>query len=90
MAVGRAYLSQPEQFATSEQRRRAIATIEAGLRPGGMPAERFAARARAALGLLYVEEGDLAKARQQATIMHRITPEPEEQKMLLEAVGEVR
>ncbi len=90
MAVSRAYLSQPEQFAVSEQRRRAIATIEAGLRPGEMPAERFAARARAALGLLYVEEGDLAKARQQAMLMHRITPEPEEQKMLLEAVGEVR
>jgi tetratricopeptide (TPR) repeat protein len=89
MAVGRAYLAQPEQFATSEQRRLAIAAIEAGLRPGEMPAERFAARARAALGLLYVQEGDLAQARRQASLMHRITPQPEEQRMLLEALGEL-
>ena len=89
MAMARAYLAQPEQFATPDARRRAITAIQAGLQPNEMPAERFAARARAALGLLYIEEGNPAKAREQAGLMYRITPQPEEQRMLLEAVGEV-
>jgi len=88
MSMARFYLGQPDQFQTLAQRQHAISVIEAGLRPGEMPAERFAARARAALGLLYVEEGNLEQAREQARLLHRITPVPEEQRMLLEAVGE--
>ena len=88
MAMARSYLAQPEQFATAEARRSAITVIKAGLRRGEMPAERFAARARAALGLLYVEQGELAQAREQARLVYRVTPQPEEQRMLLEAVGE--
>jgi tetratricopeptide (TPR) repeat protein len=88
MSMARFYLGQPDQFQTPAQRQRAIAVIEAGLRPGEMPAERFAARARAALGLLYVEEGNQEKAREQARLLYRITPVPEEQRVLLKAVGE--
>lgn len=88
MAMARLYLVRPESFASRQARQRAIAVIQAGLGPGEMPAERFAGRARAALGLLYVEEGDLAKAREQARLMHRFSPLPNEQAMLLEAVGE--
>lgn len=88
MATARLWASRPELFTTAAQRRQAIAVIADGLKPGEMPAERFCARARAALGMLYVEEGQLAKARQQARLMYRITPQPEEQRLLLEAVGE--
>ncbi len=88
MSMARFYLGQPDQLQTPAQRQHAITVIEAGLHPGEMPAERFAARARTALGLLYVEEGNLEKAREQARLLYRITPVPEEQRTLLEAVGE--
>jgi spermidine synthase len=90
MAVARAWAAHPEAFATPEPRRQAIAALEAGLRPGEMPAERFCARARAVLGLLWVQEGNLAKAREQARLMYRFTPQPAEQEMLLEATGGAR
>jgi len=86
MATARAWIAQPEQFSTPQPRRRAIAALEEGLRPAEMPAERFAARARAVLGLLYLEEGEPEKAREQARLMHRFTPQPEEQIMLLQSL----
>jgi spermidine synthase len=88
MAVAQAWVVEPRQFASSAIRQQAIAVLEAGLRPEGMPAERFVAPVRAVCGVLYAEEGQTGKARQQFEAMHRITPEPPEQAALRTALGE--
>ena len=88
MALVRVLIGQGEPPATPEAKREVIAILEAALRPGEIPAERFAARIRATLGLLYARGGDLEKAREQARLMYRLSPEPVEQTFLLEAVGE--
>jgi spermidine synthase len=87
MAVARAVISDPAAFSEAPARRKAVEALEAGLRPGEMAAERFAARGRAVLGLLYLQEGDLESAREQARLMYRFSPEPIEQLMLRQAVG---
>jgi spermidine synthase len=90
MAMARLWIADPERSATPAARREAISLLEAGLQPDEMPAERFAARLRAVLGILYVQEGKMATAREQARLMHRTSPLALEQEMLLEAIGEAR
>ena len=82
-----AMLAGPAAFAAPEARDNAIAVLEAGLRPGEMPHEQFASTVRAVLGMLYVQSGEIEKARQQSSLMYRTTPEPPEFQMLRSALA---